>query len=290
MAASGAPRPAPPSLAGMAPDPSQAPPRDISPPVPEAPEIVALKALDEERRREGLVHQRLQEVLAALVSAEPMDPAAVQDALDAVLSSPAMHSVVTTLETERWLTSLLEDASPGTDLLIDRIFAHFEWDSVPVGRQARAPEWLRRRRDSLHIWRAMADPSHRVHQTWAALMNDPSGKQLWRNRLTIGLNARVKDLSDNARDEGLERLFNPRAVAWWKDHAAWLGLRKLSSGVVIFILLVVVLRQLPEGNLKQGLTTSIFAATPLLAFAGIVWIMVRVFLRRKRASPWAKIV
>src|SRR5262249_27059989 len=85
--------------------------------------------------------------LAALVgaSAEP-DRQALDQALEAVLSSPALDEIGIRVDTDRWLVQLIAHNQPRSDPLLDKTIAHFGWSDRVIGRKdADIIRWLLQR-------------------------------------------------------------------------------------------------------------------------------------------------
>ncbi len=120
------------------------------------------------------------------VFASPATDAARLAALHALLSSPLLDRAETVEATEAFLTLLLVDHWPQSDVLIKPVVAHFGWtigelNSLDVDIEQRSMrQWLCRRGRDLSFLRAMSNPDHEYHALLQVLSRPPQ-PATWHN-------------------------------------------------------------------------------------------------------------
>lgn len=114
--------------------------------------------------------------LAALVGAsEPPDPVALDQALEAVLSSPALDEIGVRVDTDLWLAQLIAHNRPRSDPLLDKTIAHFGWSDRAIGRKdADVIRWLLQRQSDRAFLRQAESPGNMHRWASAALQRAPA--------------------------------------------------------------------------------------------------------------------
>jgi hypothetical protein len=114
--------------------------------------------------------------LAALVGASPPPhPEALDQALEAVLSSPALDEIGIRVDTDRWLVQLIAHNQPRSDPLLDKTIARFGWNDRTIGRKdADIIRWLLQRQSDRAFLRQLEDPQSMYHWAFAALQRLPA--------------------------------------------------------------------------------------------------------------------
>jgi hypothetical protein len=154
------------------------------------------------------------------------DPAAspgdLRQALDALLASPALMSVDRHAEAEAWLAGLIADHAPRTDGLIEPAVAFFHWDEGRVGPRSNVGARVVARRDDLKFRASARMLGSPFQPAFAALTRKPTGRGLIANRMTPGLDEKVRRLLAVLRGErpGLMSGLDPGAIRWWEQHLA----------------------------------------------------------------------
>lgn len=177
------------------------PPREPAAPAAEIPESTVQfrgRSPDEKVR-----HAAACDRLAALViGPSPADPAVLDQALDAVLSSPALDDVGIRVETDRWLVQLIARHPSRSDPLLDKAIDRFGWSARAIDRKDAAfIRWLLQRHEDLGFLRRLTAPEHMYRRAFDALRRPPPGRavldRLLRRDLGDEVQALIYDIRAN---------------------------------------------------------------------------------------------
>jgi hypothetical protein len=113
--------------------------------------------------------------LAALFQASPPpDPEALDQALEAVLSSPALEEIGVRVDTDRWLVQLIAHNQPRSDPLLDKTIARFGWNDRAIGRKdAGIIRWLLQRQSDRAFLRQLESSGNARRWAFDALRRPP---------------------------------------------------------------------------------------------------------------------
>jgi hypothetical protein len=160
--------------------------------------------------------------LAALVaSSSPVERAALVQALESVLSSPAFHDVGIQVETERWLAPLILFNQPRSDPLLETAIARFDWSASAIDRKdmpvIRA---LLQRRDDLAFLSEIARPESVHHRAFEALSRPPTGQTVLRRLFGPDPSQAVRELLAAIRASHPTAIggLDEAAVAAWEGY------------------------------------------------------------------------
>jgi len=175
------------------------PPHEPAPPAAEVPESTVQfrgRPPDEKIR-----HAAACDRLAALVlGPAPADPAVLDQALDTVLSSPALDDVGIRVETDRWLVQLIARHPPRSDPLLDKAIERFGWSARTIDRRDAPPiRWLLQRHEDLGFLRRLTTPEHMCQRAFDALRRPPPGRAVLQRLLRRDLGGEVHALVDDLR-------------------------------------------------------------------------------------------
>ncbi|MDZ5647789.1 J domain-containing protein [Nitrospirillum sp. BR 11828] len=227
-------------------------------------------------------HVALCNHLGGLLSApgaapEPADPAALKDALAAVLASPALAHIDVQNRTEDWLARLLLSTAPRSDALVIPAIAHFRWDETKAGLQTPLLAAVRKRGRDLAFLDKLRDRSH-AYATAYRLLQAPPARFSPRLRLTVpDLSKDVRGLIALIRHDypSLQANFDADVLAAWDRY---LGEEPVAAPLAwllvtapLFLLAYVGLHiGLPTATLAQW-PTGFLLAGPLLAASGLAY-------------------
>lgn len=143
------------------------------------------------------------------------------EALNRVLTSPALESMAIHQRTETWLASLIANNAPGSDPLLDAAIDHFRWD-VSRDVRSRVGAAAVARREDLRFLAALRRPGHPMHAAYITLSRP---KAFWRrrlDRLTPGLRSQVATLLGELQGThpSLIGSLDPASLARWRLRLA----------------------------------------------------------------------
>lgn len=164
-------------------------------------------------------HEQACQRLYEIITAAERDDTAAEEALRAILTSPAMEAVSIHSRTEAWLGAFLPQFAPRTDHLLAEVSGYFRWDPDYSNHPGHGV--LARQHDVQNL-RKIAARRHPYNAAYRALTQKPQDERLWRNWLTPGLGGKVANLLAYVREQHPSLLlnFNQEALAWWEKRAA----------------------------------------------------------------------
>jgi hypothetical protein len=227
-------------------------------------------------------------------------PAALQDALVALLALPALESVDRHDRAEVWLAGLIADNAPRSDGLAEAAIAYFHWDESRVGARANLGARVIARRDDLRFLASIRSASAPPQRAAAeALMSPPTPRRRRAYRLNPGLPRAVEALLATVRFQrpGVLASFDPAAVAWWDRYLSRPQLGPASLWTLMILPALLVLMRAGGSGVSVSVLTVTYVAS--LAAVGAV-VLGRVYLvhwprfiwRQRwaaRAKPWARL-
>ena len=227
------------------------------------------------------------------------DPAALPDAFEAVIHSPAMGAIDVRSDTEERIAGVLARNIPRSDPLISPAIDHFHWSSRDVRRRMPRPvsQILQRQKD-LGQLRAFGQRYHTHHMAFKALSAPPRPITV-RSRLFSGVTAEAVEafLTDVIRlNPTMRSNLNADSVAIWqaflsKPHLANWGVWAVVLSGPALILGLLFLTIVPADYRGPGIFTilpPIFALAALAYTFGIDWRQRRWRETRFSAPPWLR--
>ncbi|TWB44287.1 J domain-containing protein [Nitrospirillum pindoramense] len=223
-------------------------------------------------------HVALCNHLGGLLSAPaPADPAALKDALAAVLASPALAHIDVQNRTEDWLARLLLSTAPRSDALVSPAITHFRWDEAKAGLQTPLMAAVRKRGRDLAFLDKLRDRTH-AYATAYRLLQAPPARFSPRLRLTVpDLTKDVRGLITLIRHDypSLQANFDADVLTAWDRYLA----EEPVGAPLAWLLVTAPLFLLVYAGLQVGLPTATLAewptgfllVGPLLAAAGLAY-------------------
>lgn len=268
------PRPAPPPAAADTPrtdlTPSSSTPEPDAP-APSPPQLFGAP-VDE------TAHAALCNALAERIWAQDGDPDgdAMQAALEAVLSSPAMDSVAVYSRTEIWLSRALAESAPNSDPLIHRAITFFRWDddSRPGAIGAAALE----RRQDLLLLQVLRGRTHLRREAFEALSRKPRRTLTLKLLFKLGFESRVYSLLGELRHghPGLISSLNPAALEFWDQRSTRPRYGAIGTWTLLFLTYVLGLGLSTVGTPTNGpapnLALCCLGSFAVVLLAQLIWL------------------
>lgn len=274
------------------------PPGDIEPPPPGSSGEPGWSPRAEQARaaEQAAAHQALCDALSTIVRDPAGDRQQALSALIRVFRSPAMDSLQTHGQTERWLAQLIGFGGPAAEELVEPVIQFFGWNSSRIGVDLSHAQPVLRRRDAADLIRRLGWSGDPDHAAWRSLTRKPAWLRRIMERLTPGLAPRVAALLDRITYDlpTLEPRTNPEAVGLWRARLAapilgpiFLWVVLLSGPVVGLIVNQNGVFGPPDGRTFVALWTAV---TVGLFGLGVAWLYAVARPRQAWVShdPWGR--
>ncbi|ASG20800.1 J domain-containing protein [Nitrospirillum viridazoti] len=241
-------------------------PAEVPPPEPTVDEAVV---------RHVALCNRLGDLLS---TQSPAEPAALKDALAAVLASPALIHIDVQNRTEDWLARLLLSTAPRSDVLVPVASAHFRWDAAKAHTQTPLLAAVQKRGRDLAFLAKLGGRDHAYAAAYRLLQAPPS-RYSPRLRLSLpDLAKDVRSLMTLIRNDypSLRANFDTNVLAAWEAYLAAepvsAGLAWLLLATPLFLAAYVYLQvNLSPEDLAAAWPVGFLLIPPLLAAAGLVY-------------------
>lgn len=168
---------------------------------------------------------------------------------NAVLSSPAMDRIDTAARTQEWLVLLAHHGRPASEVLVDPIIAHFDWDAPASWDEANgagaAMLALRARiteeRKAAAFAQRCSDRRHEFFYAWRSLQKPVRERGVWSNLWALRIVRTVARLLLYVQDRQplLFEELDEESVHWWRKWYRRLGwLIDWGAGLTFVIILL----------------------------------------------------